>query len=363
MSLKYQFSLVSVVFLLGLNWSHLATAQQAEVYTVAAVSVDEVAETSEAAREQALQHGKVIAFQRLLSRIVPRSYESQFPQLNKSALDGLIRGIEVFDEKRSSVRYLAALKVTFKAKDVRSFLRKSGLPFSETRSKPLLVLPLMQYGYELILWGSPNPWRLAWQRREKADGLIPIIVPPGDLKDRQIIDVRTARRGVQQRLNFLRNRYNAGDIMVVEAKYSDDRPDALEIIIDYFGGAGTSSIVKNFDRPENIMDLADYLDQAVDLVHSELEDDWKGRTLIQLGTLSSMIVRIPVSSFPEWLAIRKRLAGISVMDRVTVTSLTSLEGRVALNFYGDSNQLVVALAQEDLILDRSSGMWTVQLRQ
>ena len=151
--------------------------------------------------------------------------------------------------------------------------------------------------------------------------------------------------------------------MVVEAKYSDDRPDALEITINYFGGAGTSSTVKNFDRPDHVMDLADYLDHAVGLVHSELEEDWKERTLIQLGTVSRMIARIPISSFPEWLAIRTRLVNISVMDRVMVTSLTNLEGRVDLRFYGDSNQLVVALAQEDLILDRSGGMWTVQLRQ
>lgn len=343
-------------------WGLPSFAQQAAVYTVSGIAVDQTAQTAEQARDLALQEGKRKAFQAVIDRLVPQGYETQYPRLTDAALDGLIRGVEVFDEKRSNVRYLADLKVTFQPADVRGLLRRSGLPFSETKSKPLMVFPVMQYGYEQTLWGNPNPWRVAWERREQTDFLVPVIVPSGDLQDRGLVTARAARQGARERLDAVRARYDAGEILVVYAKYTDERPLELELTVDYYGGAGTRSTVRSFTRPPEVTDLAGFMDIAVADVHDEIIDQWKGRTLIQLGTLSRLIARVPLATYPEWLSIRRKLDQVSVMDRVTVTSLTNLEGRLDMRFYGDPEQLAVALAQEDLLLDRASGMWTLSLR-
>lgn len=364
---KFVFNITCFVVILGavslIHTLNTAQAQQANVFTVAGISVDETAETATEARDLAVQAGKEAAFRALLNRLVPEGYQDQYPRLTNAALDSLILGVEVFDEKRSSVRYLADLKINFQPSDVRSLLRRSGLPFSETISKPLLVFPVMQYGFDLTLWGTPNPWRLAWQRRETSQALVPVLVPLGDIEDRQVVDARAARQGATERLSLLRERYNAGDVLVVEAKYSDDRPTQMELAIDYYGGVGARSLMRTFNRPEGVEDLSAFMDMAAATIHEEIVEIWKGRTLIQLGTLSRLIARVPLSSYTEWLDIRKKLKSVSVMDRVSLTSLTNIEARLDLQFYGNPQQLAVALAQEDILLNRAGGMWTIVKRR
>ena len=83
-----------------------AAAQLSAAYTVADVQVDETAESAAAARDIALQKGQALAYQRLMERIVPIADQGKVPKLQKAQLLQLVSGLEVSEEKTSSVRYL-----------------------------------------------------------------------------------------------------------------------------------------------------------------------------------------------------------------------------------------------------------------
>ena len=86
---------------------------------------------------------------------------------------------------------------------------------AETVSKLVMVLPVFQSAGALILWDDPNPWRDAWASRPKKQGLVPTLLPLGDLADMASIGAEQAMDGDRQRLNAIAGRYGASDTLVV----------------------------------------------------------------------------------------------------------------------------------------------------
>src|SRR3546814_6000895 len=88
----------------------------------------------------------------------------------------MVLGFEVADERSSAVRWIANLTVAYDPAAVRSRLRTVGAPYAETRSLPVLVIPIYETGGDVNLWRDPNPWRAAWYELPPQGGLVPVVV-------------------------------------------------------------------------------------------------------------------------------------------------------------------------------------------
>jgi hypothetical protein len=132
-------------------------AAQDDVFAVGGVEVDATAGNAAEAREAAIAQGHVLAMGRLMERLVLQADLSRVPILRSGELVNMVRDFSVAEERSSEVRYLADLTFRFKPVEVRSFLRRNKIRFAETRSKPVLVLPLYSDGGEIGLWREPIP--------------------------------------------------------------------------------------------------------------------------------------------------------------------------------------------------------------
>ena len=151
-------ALVSGLFLITVSpFAQAAT----EAFTVRGVYLDVTAETAAAAREAAHADGHAEAMHRLLDRLLPEAERARVPPLAPARVVELVKDFEVADERTSDVRYLARLTVRFKAGPVRRLLRRNGLSHAETRSKPVVVLPVHGPTGEARLWEDDNPWLAA----------------------------------------------------------------------------------------------------------------------------------------------------------------------------------------------------------
>ncbi len=351
--------LATLSLLLG---GHEVCAQNSDVYTVANVPIDIASGSATVAQDVAIKEGKSTAFNILMARLIPIEFTAQYPKVSQATLESLVLGVEVFNEKRSNVRYMADLKVVFDPEGVRTLILKSALPFSETKSKPILVLPILHYDYQTSFLEQSNILRTSWLGREKYGDLVPVVILKGDQEDQQIINTFSALEGDESRIHLLRQRYDARSVLVSEVKYSESRLNSLSLNIDYYSDAGKRSQVKDLERPPSIDDIEQFLNYAVATVHQEVTEEWKQKTLIQRGQLSRAVVRVPITSFQEWLTIRKRLKKVSVLEKILVTSLTTHQGYFDLYFYGQPQQFIIALAQENIDLKRTGGLWTLVLR-
>ena len=340
-------------------------ANERDVFTVA-VPVDATATNANAARDAARSDGQRRAYQVLLDRLTLAADRGRLPQANDALLNELVSGFEVAKERVSGVRYLAEYTFHFRSDAVRRLLRDAGVPFAETRSKPVVVLAVSQADTGAVLWEEPNSWRDAWAKRPPRSGLVPLVVPYGDLEDLQAIDADGAQHGDVERLQAISQRYGGADILVSMAKLAIAAdPHVLAVSSTRFSvasGIAPQQWDKSYTAAAGESD-GDLLADGVTGTAQQLEDGWKAANMLDFRHTGTMSVRVPVEDLKGWIAIRDRLAGIPAIQRSDLIALGRGEARLAIHYYGDPEQLRLALAQRDLALTGSDPDWVLARRQ
>lgn len=352
-------ALTAVAVMLSL-WAAIwpARLNAATAFEVQDVRVDVTAETAAAARERALADVEQKAFRRLFERLTLRADHDRMPALGRNKVSALVMDIEVAEEKTSSVRYIGRINVRFKADEVRRLLVDHNLPFAETPSKPVLVLPVYQEAGAIALFDEPNPWRAAWAAHPPSDGLVPFVLPLGDLQDILAVGAEQALKGDAQRLAAIASRYGARDALVAHGvlRVGATGPE-LEVFATRYGTAMQENTIVNSYAAEKGEGTDALLARAVADVMRRVEDNWKRDNLLQYGQSSVLAVKVPVAVLADWLDVRRRLASVAVVKRVDLILLSRAEVRINLHYLGDLEQLRLALYQADLALAEEGTEW------
>jgi hypothetical protein len=331
-----------------------AALSDAEVFTVRNVPVDVTAATAADARRLALVAGQSDALRRMLQRLTRRADHDALPAVDADTTAFLVQGFEVANEKTSSVRYLADLTVRFKAPEVRNLLRQTGLPFAETASRPVLVLPVLRTPDGLVLWDASNRWRTAWALLPVSGGLVPMIVPLGDIADIADIDATQAMLGDAAALDAIAGRYGAGGTLVALATLSarEDGTQLLDVAASQPADPSTPPLLLSFTAKS-----ADEVDEILQIAAREtatgVEETWLDRHLLRFENRQSMTLAIPVAGLEQWTAVERKLASIAEISRVELRALRRDSAEVQIDYYGDDSQLAAVLAQHDLELEAS----------
>lgn len=335
-------------------------AQPASVFVVSGVAVDASADSSAAARPIALAQGQRRAFTQLLQRLTLIEDRGRLPQPTEALLNDTIAGFEIDEERASATRYLGRITVRFRPDAVRHLLQNLRLGYAEVQSRPVLVLPVWQTAEGARLWEADNPWRDAWKRRAEPDGLVPFVIAEASTApealpiDRLLVDSA-------QLTNLARQR-NAGDTLVVAASpVSPEGTGARVEIFPYFDAGEASS-----DRLEPFATQGATVEEALSAAATELarrvENRWKRATRLDLDKPGQISAAAGFKSLADWVKLRDRLAEIPSIRRIDVLRLTHRDAQVQLGFFGEPQQLSVALAQKDVELRQRDGFWELGLR-
>ena len=342
-----------------------AYAQAVDVFTVRSVPVDARAADELTAKSVGIAAGQKSAFNGLLRRLTLQADHDRLPSVDDKAVTQLVRDYSIEGEKFGGGRYIASLTARFKPDGVRSLLRRAEIPFAETASQPILVLPVFQTAGASSLWDDPNPWYTAWAGLPRSDGLLPLVIPVGDLSDVAVIGAEQAVQGQAERLIEIGSKYDARNVMVVTATLRISPGNgalALETLSSvYHDGEARQTTIRRFDSvPGQSRD--DLLAGAAAALSVEANESWKRENLLDEGSASNMAVRVPLSGLDNWLDIRGKLRGIAGMKEVAVDRLSTSMAELRLSFTGSPSQFRLALAQHDLDLqyDLQEAAWTIR---
>ena len=345
--------LAGLVLLLALIFQGGASlAAPEDAYTVGGIAVDATAESAAAAREKAIAEGQREAFRQLLNRLVGEGAAERVQIVDDAMLAGLVKDFNVEEERSSAVRYIARLRFGFDREAVRQLLLDSGVPFTEERSPPIVVLPVWSGGGTPTLWEDPNPWREAFARQERGDGLVPFLVPIGDMEDLSAVNADQALNGDPAALAAIAQRYQAGEVLVAEAVPEGEQ---VSVVARRFQDGALLSTDQV--RAANVT-------EAVAAVTDPIEQDWKARNLVGGGGEQTLTVSVPLTSLQDWAEIRRRLQSVSSLRSMSVRQLSRQRAAVDITYAGDQRQLEFALAQRDLALTpEPAGLgWVLQRR-
>jgi hypothetical protein len=342
-----------------------ALAAGADIFTVADVPVDATAANANAARDQARGDGEQRAYEIMLGRLTLASDHARLPPATDAVLNDLVSGFAVAGERVSGVRYIAKYTYHFRPDAVRTMLRGLAIPFCDTPSKPVVALGVLQGGAAPLLWEDPNPWRDAWTAGAPSTGLVPIVLPYGEIEDVQAIDAAAALAGDAARIQAVSQRYAGADVLVAAATLdSAATPHTLVVKATRYAGAGDAapqSWTKSYAAAPDQSDAALFA-AAVAGTQAQLEDAWKQANMLDYSQSATIVVRVPTGALDHLVDVQGRLGQIPVIQHTDLLALDRQQARLALHYYGTQDQLRSALAQHDLALAGQDPDWVLDRR-
>jgi hypothetical protein len=263
------------------------------------------------------------------------------------------------------VRYLADYTFHFRADAVEKLLRNQAIPFAETPSKPLVVLAVLESAKGPVLWDDPNPWRDAWSNAKLPQGLVPFVVPLGEVEDVTAIDAAAAETGDDAHLQAIAKDYGNGDVLVARATIRGaGEGKTVDVTSTRFvPGAPRSeqSWVGSFTAAAGESDQ-DLLSRAAAATADRVTEAWKQANIIDYSQSGTLVASVPVADLPGWIAVRGRLSAVPSIQRLELMALDRQRAIVSLRYAGTAAQLRVALAQHDLDLGGSDPDWVLRRR-
>lgn len=353
-------TVLCTIFLLFISMPVFA---QDPLFTIEGVKVDVTAENAIKAREEAFNQAQIKAFEELQKRMLPEGEIATQALPDPLTISAFIQDFEITNEQLSAVRYVGTYTFRFQDRAVRRHFNRSSTPHTAvSRRKSLVVLPFLQVGTASTLWSPYNGWMRAWNRAGKLGGVVSLQLPLGDLDDVSDIKDDEALSYSPARLNKLLKRYSADEAVIAIAmpdeylaKIREDSATARgRLSVEIYRTDRTSpEMVKQVNViADGAQTRAQLYDLAVNLVHQALQKDWKAKTIVKTQDSNRFGVVIPIQSLQQWVKIESDLNKVSGIDGTLTRSLTPQEAQVDLLYQGDVQQLVHALGQFGMTLER-----------
>ena len=350
----------ALVGLLGLPSVGHAQADPA-VFQVSGIEVDASAADAVAARQEALLQGQREGLDRLLRRLVPAEEHGLLPAAGGLDVDRYVQNFEITDEELSSTRYLAQLTVRYQPDAVRELLGGSGLSFAQTRSTPVVVLPLWQGPDGARMWPDDNPWWQTWADNLDPERLFRLVLPLGDLGDMVGLTVEQVQGRDRAALAALADRYGSEDTLVAIARPlsgsgGEAGPPVVQLAMERIGNLEQSNPPETLrGRPGQT--LEELLAEAVRGLQNSLDERWKSANLLRFDQAGLMVVDIPIAALSDWVGINRGLESLPEVSGVEVASFARDKVRAQIRYIGDQFRLEQALARLGLALSREGESW------
>jgi hypothetical protein len=350
-----------------------------DIFTVRAVPVDATAVNVTEAREQGLLAGRIAAFWKVIERLIAPEDLERVPEPTAGEVIIMVRDFSISGERSSAVRYISEMSVRFHPGPMRALLRAAGIPFTETVSKPLVVVPLYREfaGGRLMLWEDPNPWRIAWTDPASENGLVPYVLPLGDIDDLTTLSMEQAVAGDGAALVALAARYGTAGTLTaaaevsaeaavpVEAPSQEEETDAEEII-----SVLLTLTARHRDLPTDQMVLSysgepgeafeEVLAGAAQAAAVAVENAWKAPNRVAYDSTTEITALIPLTGIRHWVRVKNQLETVPLIEHLDLQAITRDRAQVTLVYVGDVGQFNLALAQRDLAIVLQGGVWVVE---
>jgi len=343
----------------------------AKIYTIYDISIDETARSANLARRTALAKGQRQALGLLLNKIIRMEDIKRLPEFADPQVAELVSGFEVLGEKTSNIRYIAKLTVHFSRQKIYDLLSQLDIPFAETLSNPVSILPVLEQGGAVVLWQKNNHWLTAWQDFDTINHLVPLNLPVASFKNKIIINARQARNGRVENILEYKKQNGIERLYIVMARVERaiSRDEILLHLTIREGETGALVFAEEFARkidPEYAGLDIEYMlsplyQQAMEKATYWIDDQWKQRVLVHFDTSSQVKIKVVLEASRDWFDIGKRLENISLIRMITLKEISTHTVIVAIDHVGDMDQVRLALTQENIDLKHENEEWVLSI--
>jgi hypothetical protein len=315
------------------------------------VPVDATAASASVAENNAINGGRGKAWAELSHRLVPQKDWGKLPPLDNAALERLIRGYSVANEKRSTTRYVARITYVFNPAAVKHLFRVANLGVAEQTANAILLVAMSP------TYNAHAPWTKAVAQSKHTSAQFPLVTPVGDAVDQSSLGpLRFADAGWGQ-VQSAAARVHAGEAVLMQAS----NPAASKLTVRMRRiGPGKSGALSDVEVavPAGTPAEKAYA-AAAEQAEAAIEDALKNRGTVDLSRKTRMVAEARISSLEQWNNLFSRLSSVSSVSDVDLVAMNTGEARVGFSYTGTPDQLRAAAEQSNLTLTDRGGAWWI----
>jgi len=338
-----------------------ASYASASVFTIADIRVSADGKNALQAKEAALLEGEKKALKKLFERITPAFSSHLWPEPEDENISDLVQGFDIKDEEITRTHYNAIVNITFNSVFIEKMLQEAGVSLITKEADPIIVLPLLSYSDELLLWQKNNSWKNAWQDIAEGGGFIPLIIPKGDKRDMENVDIAAISSDIfpldekaREGIDALMKRYGAKKLLLAHAYYNahDARPD-IKVDLTYLDEDYPKKESYKFRGKGGAGQIEPVLKYAASQITNQMNKAWKNKIEATLGNESSAEVFFAINNIDQWNNFSNTINSFDFLKKVDIKSIKVNEAMLEIYFTNGYNEMVKKLAENNYYIENS----------
>lgn len=311
------------------------------------VAVDVTDQNASAARERAMSEANRAAIVAVAKRISTAEGAAKLAEMTDEQLINFIKEVFVIDEKSSSIRYLANLRVVLNEDMLREYMTERGIPLLMGGHTRVLVVPLLRDmpGTMPLLWESTNRWREAWGVSAQGTAA-QFVLLPANATNYSLTDVLRLEAMDGEMLDKLMRFNRAEDIYILVAE--PDGNGGLEVrAMSYSGDNRVIRVAGNSEEPDQLFAA------AVEQTAAAIEGRVKQQNLQEAGQEAQATVLYEFSGLRQWVEAERVLKSIPYVKSIDVQAMGTHKAQFKLIFAGSTSKLLSALSAKGYALEEN----------
>ena len=188
-------------------------------FEVTGIEVNTTGDNAEEARLKGWAEAQRKAWEKLWSS--NSGGATKAPALSDEAIDGMVSAVVVEREQLGPHRYIATLGVIFDRARAGELLGLSGV---QTRSAPLLVIPVLYQGGVASVFETRTPWQKAWAEFRTGGSAIDYVRSQGDGSDSLLLTASQLDRRSRTWWRLILDEFGAADVLMPIARLERQFP-------------------------------------------------------------------------------------------------------------------------------------------
>ncbi len=309
-------------------------------------------------RKIALQKSYLIGLKRYLDWITISSAKTLDDLIKTIVPSTLVTSYSLENENFSSGKYSALITVNYDLNKIDKLLKEKNIRYYAGNGPKILVLPLMSYNNQLILWDDPNPWYEIWIERPIDANLNNFIIPEGDVEDLITISARDARNLTFEKIKNIAFKYDVKKVIVPFLKI-DKKENNLFLTLRCFDGFSKELLNIEIKRKIDKSNFNISLFEVLNSFTSNYDDYWVNDNIKKIASQISIEANLTFDSFKDWLYLKKIINNSEHVNYFNILKLSTKESLTEIKII-NKKQFIAELENNNISIQNKNNLWNIK---
>jgi len=303
-------------------------------------------------REKYIDKAFTNSYKILLSRILLSKDIGKIENIKLKKIKNLISSFQVTDETYKNDEYKAYFKILYNDKEVKKFLIKKAISFSEPKNITAVFFPALFINGELKNL-SENYFFKNWLETKIKNQTINFILPLEDLED--LSSLKKIREDIETMdIINLSKKYNTDNYSFALMEYQNNK---LNIYLKT--NFNNNEISKNLYYKISDINNKNELNLILKKVKMQISDIWKGQNIINLAVPLSVTLKYKYKKLKELDNLKNVFYKISIIDNFSLVEFNINYSIFKIYYYGNPKKLSNNLLKFGYELKDDKGLWAI----